>query len=224
MQDQHDYFLTRVSGVIHVGANNGYERELYHSFGLNVLWFEAIQEVYDELVTNIAEMPRQRAICALLTDRDGEAYQFNVANNRGASSSIYEFGEHRDIWPQVDYVSQRTLHSSTLDTLMCEAAIDPNAYQALVIDVQGAELLVLKGGEGTLRHCKYVKAEAADFASYIGAAKLEDLQRHLAPRGFTEMARHPFARHKNGGTYWDVTWQRVEQGFGRRGSERSGGG
>jgi FkbM family methyltransferase len=212
MQSQNDSFLTRISGVIHVGANSGQERELYDSFGLNVLWFEALQEVYEELVANIAKLPRQRAICALLTDRDGREYQFNIANNQGASSSIYEFGEHRNIWPQVDYVGQRTLRSAKLDTLMREPTIDPNSYQALVIDVQGAELLVLKGGEETLRHCNYIKAEAADFESYVGAAKLEDLHRYLAPLGFSEQSRHPFAHHDNGGTYWDVTWKRENRG------------
>src|SRR5215472_6662407 len=36
MQSQNDSFLTRISGVIHVGANTGQERGLYDSFGLNV--------------------------------------------------------------------------------------------------------------------------------------------------------------------------------------------
>jgi FkbM family methyltransferase len=210
MPGEHDGFLTKVSGVIHVGANAGQERQLYHELGLKVLWFEAIPKVYEELVANIAEMPRQNAICALLTDRDGEEYRFHVANNLGASSSIYEFGEHRDIWPQVEYVDQLTLRSSQLDTLMSAAEINRRDYQALVIDVQGAELLVLKGGKRTLRHCRYIKAEAADFDSYVGAARLQDLQRHLAPLGYREVARQPFAKHTNGGTYWDVTWERKD--------------
>src|SRR5215472_4628952 len=40
-----DSFLRGVSGVIHVGANTGQERELYEKFGLHVVWIEPIPEV-----------------------------------------------------------------------------------------------------------------------------------------------------------------------------------
>jgi hypothetical protein len=55
---------------------------------------------------------------------------------------------------------------------------------------------------------RFVKAEAADFESYIDCAKLEDLRQYLGPLGFKEIGRHPFASHPNGGTYWDVVWER----------------
>ena len=37
-----DAYLKRVTGVIHVGANAGQERELYASFHLDVVWIEPI--------------------------------------------------------------------------------------------------------------------------------------------------------------------------------------
>jgi len=206
-----DGFLSEVSGVIHVGAHAGQERDLYASHGLTVLWVEANPTLYATLCANIATYPKQRALCALVTDRDGSEYQFNLANNMGGSSSIFPLGLHRNIWREIDYVGQLPLRSTTLDTLMHNNAIDPSDYQALVMDVQGAELLVLTGGASTLRHCRYVKAEAADFESYIGAAKLEDLDRHLLPLGFREVARQSFGRLSTGGKdyhYWDVTWKR----------------
>ena len=44
-------------------------------------------------------------------------------------------------------------------------------YDALVLDTQGSELLVLKGAAGLLPNIKYVQAEVADFESYSGACR-----------------------------------------------------
>jgi FkbM family methyltransferase len=205
---QVDSFLRKVPGVVHVGANSGQERDTYQDFGLGVLWVEAIDEVFNELVRNISRHPRQKAFCALLTDQDDAEYQFHIASNEGASSSIYQFGECLDIWPELSYLSSRTLRSRRLDSLFHLENISPSDYPALVMDVQGAELLVLKGAGQMLGEFRFIKAEAADFESYVDCAKLDDLQQYLEPWGFKEIGRHPFATHPSRGTYWDVVWER----------------
>ena len=58
-----DDFLRSCSGVIHVGANSGQERELYAQHGLNVVWIEPIPEVY----TALAGTGRTMALGATLT-------------------------------------------------------------------------------------------------------------------------------------------------------------
>ena len=205
---QIDSFLRKVPGVVHVGANSGQERDAYRDLGLRVLWVEAIDEVFGELVKNIAAHPKQKAFCALLTDQDDAEHQFYIASNAGASSSIYQLGECLDIWPELSYVSSRRLRSTRLDSLLRRQGVSPSNYPALVMDVQGAELLVLKGAGQMLGEFRFVKAEAADFESYIDCAKLEDLRQYLEPFGFKEMSRNHFASHPNGGSYWDVVWQR----------------
>lgn len=202
-----DDFLGKVSGVLHIGANTGQERDIYRARGLDVLWIEPIPDVFEELVKNISDYPRQKALCALLSDQDSMEYPFHIANNRGASSSIFLFGQHRDIWPDVDYVATQYLVSTRLDTLLQRENVLPSAYPAMVIDVQGAELLVLKGAGQTLREFRFIKAEAADFECYVNAAKLDDLQRYLNPMGFAEISRHKFATHPKGSAYWDVVWE-----------------
>lgn len=205
---QTDCFLRRVPGVVHVGANSGQERDVYRDYGLRVLWIEAIDEVFGELVKNITGHTKQKAFCALVTDQDNAEYQFYVANNDGASSSIYQLGECLDIWPELNYLSSRRLRSTRLDSLLRREGISPSNYPALVIDVQGAELLVLKGAGQMLGEFRFVKAEAADFESYIHCDKLEDLRQYLEPFGFKEIFRNHFASHPNGGRYWDVVWER----------------
>src|SRR5882762_6712763 len=63
-----DRFLARISGVIHVGAHAGEERDQYAKLGLRVIWIEPIPEVFERLQANIAGYPDQRAIQSLITD------------------------------------------------------------------------------------------------------------------------------------------------------------
>lgn len=202
-------FLDSVTGVVHIGAHNGEERQLYDRHDLAVLWIEALPREFDILVANLADYPRQTALNALLTDRDGESHQFNVSSNSGLSSSIFEFAEHRDIWPSVTMVDTVALTSTTFGTLVAHHNISLAAYQAIVLDVQGAELLVLKGFGDLLAKFRFVKAEAADFEGYRGGATLRQLDDLLRPFGFIETARVVQARHPRRGTYWDIVWERM---------------
>jgi FkbM family methyltransferase len=199
-------FLRSARGVIHVGANVGQERELYRRHGLEVLWIEPIPDVFARLSANIAAFPQQRALQRLVTDRDEAAYEFNVANNDGESSSILALKEHRDVWPKVQFTRTITLSSTTLATLLARERIDLARYDALVMDTQGSELLVLRGAEPVLAHFKFIKTEVPDFEAYEGCAQLADIDRFLRDRGYEELARNRFASRPGGGHYYDVVY------------------
>jgi FkbM family methyltransferase len=210
-------FLREVRGVVHVGANLGQERDIYQQLGLRVAWIEPIREVFDQLVSNIAHYKDQRAFCALITDQDDVDYEFNIANNAGESSSIFKFGKHSDVWPEIAYLSVRKLRSTMLTTLFKRESLTPEMYPALVMDVQGAELLVLKGAWQLLTRFKFIKAEAADFEVYVGCPQLHDIKEFLGPLGFEEIARVPFANRPGGGTCWNVIWKHNEHATAERG-------
>ena len=202
-----DRFLTDVTGLVHVGANVGQERKLYAKLGLQVLWIEPIPEVFAALQSNLSGFPGQAALQALITDQDGAEYPFNVASNNGASSSILEFGQHRDIWPDVHFTNTITLKSLTLASLFRREGIDPTPYQALVMDTQGSELLVLKGAISMLGGFRYVKTEAADFESYAGCCQLSDIRAFMEKHGFIEHACQPFASRPEGGNYFNIVFK-----------------
>ncbi len=199
-------FLRSVRGVVHVGANVGQERELYRRYDLDVLWIEPLPDVFATLAANIAGFPRQRAIECLVTDRDDAPYEFNVANNGGESSSILALKQHRDLWPKVDFTTKITLRSSTLATLLARERIDALRYDALVMDTQGSELLVLQGAEPVLEHFRFIKTEVPDFEAYEGCAQLDDIARFLTARGYDELTRNRFASRAGGGSYFDVVY------------------
>ncbi len=201
-------YLRQISGVIHVGANAGQERELYARHGLDVIWIEPIPEVFARLKVNLRSFPRQRALQYLVADRDGARYDFHVANNEGLSSSILELGQHRDIWPEVEYERHIDLTGTTLAAIVGRENIDMQNYDALVMDTQGSELLVLKGAAPILGGFSYIKTEAADFDSYKGCAKLAELDAFLGAHGFRQRHCHLFASRPRGGGYYEVLYKR----------------
>jgi FkbM family methyltransferase len=204
-----DSYLRKATGVIHIGANDGRERHIYARYGLPVIWIEPIPEVFARLVEHLRDLPRQRAICDLVTDRDGAPYEFHVADNGGESSSVFEMADHRDIWPDVTFERTITLRSATLMTIVAREAIDLSVYSALVLDVQGAERLVLAGAGPLLERFRFIKLEAADFEAYRGGCQLGDLEPLLAAHGFRERRREMFARHPSGkGAYYDIVYER----------------
>ena len=102
---------------------------------------------------------RQQAINALLADEAGKAIELNIGNSGGASSSILPLEQHASIFPNVHYVESRKLVSSTLEKMISDYNIDLNTYQALTLDTEGAELLILQGGLSIRSHFDYIKCE-----------------------------------------------------------------
>lgn len=203
-----DRFLRRVSGVIHVGANTGGERDLYKKNGLRVVWIEPIPEIFRTLQANLAGYAEQRAFPALVTDRDNAEYPFHISNQSGASSSILDLKLHKDIWPNVSYERTITLTSTTLPSFFEREKISVRDYDALVMDTQGSELLVLKGADTILKHFKFIKTEVADFEAYTGCCQLKDIDQFLGERGFRKFSSHKFAERPGGGNYYDVVYER----------------
>jgi FkbM family methyltransferase len=202
-------FLRKVSGVIHVGANLGQERILYGNHGLNVIWIEPIPDVYQKLKRNLEHFPRQHAFQYLIADRDDAEYTFHISNNDGKSSSIFDLDLHKELWPTVSFQGEIRLKGLTLLSFVQKEGVDMGQYDALVLDTQGSELLVLKGASPLLPHFRYIKAEAADFESYAGCCKVEDLDSLLMQSGFVKRRQDRFASKAGIGSYYDVLYQRI---------------
>jgi FkbM family methyltransferase len=201
-----DYWLRRVTNVVHVGANAGQERAKYAKNDLGVLWIEPILSVFEELENNIRPYPKQIARWALVTDQSGKMVSLNLASNGGESSSIFEFADHDEIWPEIGFTGRIDMVSQSLDDIL---STDTRQYDGLVIDTQGSELLILKGASVTLSRLKYIKTEAANFEMYKGAARESDLVSFLELHGFDLLRRFPFAKKPDGsGEVSDLLFER----------------
>ena len=81
-----DYLVDKhkldISGVLHLGASTGQERDAYDTYCKGkVIWVEAIPKVYLDLQQNIKPYPQQTAYNACLNNVDGDEVVFNVSNN-----------------------------------------------------------------------------------------------------------------------------------------------
>ena len=206
-QAEHSY-LRKVRGVIHVGASEGQERDLYAAFGLNVIWVEPIPGVFQVLRDNISELQTQRALNYLVADEDGKEYEFHIANNSG-SSSILDLSKHKEMWPGITYTSTVTLKGVTL-TRICEVEhLDTRQFDALVLDTQGPEYKILTGATKLLANFKFIKVEVPDFDSYKGCCQIGQLSEFMLSQGFREHIRLPFMHVPEVGTYFNVLYKRL---------------
>jgi FkbM family methyltransferase len=203
-----DYFLNDVSGIIHVGANVGQERSLYDDLDLSVIWIEPIPDVYEKLKFNINNYKNQFAYNYLLTDLDDVEYDFKIANNGGESSSIFQMGSHKEIWPEIGFSSSSKMKSKTLLSFVNINKLNMEYYQGLILDTQGSELLVLRGSGDLLNNFKYIKIEVADFESYIGGPRPEEVESYLDQFGFKEARRETMVQKEGLGSYYNILYKK----------------
>ena len=183
----------RLETLVHVGAHLAQERHEYESCGYRkILWIEGSQQVHERLVTiveNHAGPAEHHTRCALLADRDGDEMELRTFGNDGMSSSIFSPTEELlRRWPNVTETGEvETILSSKLDTLLSGTEF-ANRTDVLVIDTQGAELLILQGGAETLASAKAVIAEVSTVPYYEGGVLFPEVNAFLARAGFTSMS------------------------------------
>lgn len=187
-------WLKNISGLVHVGANTGQEAALYDWLGLDVLWVEPLPEAFAALQANIAPFPKQSATRALATDTIGKTYQFKVTAGDGQSSSIFDLQGHKEIWPTIEIEKTIDIVSTTLDEILSGCG----NFDGLLMDTQGAELLVLQGADRSLPGFNFIRAEAANFELYKGAVLEPELTNYLLQRGFKLIHRSEWGFHPDG--------------------------
>ena len=206
---QESTIWTEVDAILHIGANYGQERDFYESHQLEVDWVEANPQVVNKLKEHIRKRPFQRAYQGLIAEVDGRECDCYISNNAGESSSIYDFGEHKKIWADVYFNDKIRLKTVTLGRFLNENKIKLRSRQGLVMDVQSAEHLVLKGAGELIRQFRWIKTEAADFELYQGGAQLCDLEAILIPLGFQEIEREVVKRVEGLGACYNVIYRKV---------------
>jgi FkbM family methyltransferase len=172
-------------GILHIGSNDGAECREYYANGIErTIWVEAIPAIYQQLLKNIEPYFDAIAFNECISDVDGKEVKFNISSNHGESSSFLEFGTHKDVHPDVSFVGSITCKTKRIDTLFRENDLDIKDYTFLNIDLQGAELLALKGMGNLLQEVKYIYTEVNKAELYIGCCLIEQLDEHLATFGF----------------------------------------
>ena len=194
-------------GVIHIGASTGQERYKYNENDLNVIFVEAIPDIFLKLKKNISIFNKQKAYLALITDRIKPNIKFYVASNNGESSSVLPPALHRKLYPQVSFPKKILLNSLSLGKFIEKYKLDLKNYDSLVLDTQGSELMILKGAKNYLHSFKFVKTEVCNFESYKGCAKFKVLNKFMLKNGFKIFRKEKFFSKLFIGSYFNITYK-----------------
>jgi FkbM family methyltransferase len=175
------YLKNKVKGAIHIGAHTCEELPFYNNLGLtneNIIWFEANPKLVE---SNKLKNPNIQIHQVMLAENNGEEREFMITNN-GQSSSFLEFGTHRQLYSEVVEVDRIKLKTSTLDSYNL-----PDNYNFINIDVQGAELHVLKGALETLKHIDFLYVEVNIHEVYVGCGMMHEVDSLVEPLGFNKV-------------------------------------
>ncbi len=177
-----EFYLRQCNGILHIGAHAAEEAQIYEDLGKKVLWIEGDPEVFSKLRLNIENFPRQEAICALLSDKNGSA-EFYVTDNHGFSSSLHPLTEKGHDWT-LKVVSVKNLETSRFDDLDISNLHD---YDFWVIDVQGHEFEVLNGALNSLSVAKWLLVEISTRQFYEGQKVFSEVDALLQSIGFVRL-------------------------------------
>lgn len=181
-------------GIIHIGAHLMEERNDYLLHDLkNTIWIEANPSKYNS-ISKINDTPNPE--CAFnyaITDTDNEELDFHITNN-GESSSILDLGKHSIHHPHIHVTETIKVKTKRLDSLIKENSIDINSYNFLNIDIQGAELLALKGAGNLINSIDFIYTEVNTAYLYKDCALMDEIDYYLSHFGFsrkeTEMTQY----------------------------------
>ena len=88
------------------------------------------------------------------------------------------------------YVKESIQKTITIDSFFARNHIDPSLYTFWNFDIQGAELMALKGATNALKHAKALYLEVNVKELYKGGALLAEIDSFLEPLGFMRVLTH----------------------------------
>lgn len=170
----------KISGILHIGGHLCEEIEDYEKYisRNKILWIEAIPENVDKCKAIYKNLLIENEVVSDVI----EETNFYISNN-GQSSSMLEFGLHKDLYPDIYYkASFKTKTIPTFDVI--EKYINDIKFNFLNLDIQGAELKALKGLGDYLNNVDYIYTQVNSNYLYKNCALVGEIDEYLSKFGF----------------------------------------
>jgi len=181
-----------VTGVFHLGAHECEEMWAYEKLGVSqqdIVWVDAIHSN----VTRATRRGVPNVYNAVITDKDNDTVVFNVSNNV-QSSSVLEFGTHALEHPQVKFVDKIEMDTITVNTFLDGLPMDAKKLNFWNFDIQGAELMALRGSLKYLCNADILYLEVNEKPLYKGCGLMTEVDAFLTQHSFqrvvTKMTPH----------------------------------
>lgn len=173
----------RPSGVLHVGAHQGNEISTYRKNGIKkVVFIEANPNLASRLRDRFTDQADVKVIEAAASETEGRA-TFNITSF-DQSSSLLPLKEHARLYPKIKVDHSVEVRTARLDDLLAEAGVDFQAIDFIAMDIQGAELMALRGATSCLENVKALQIEINYKQLYEGCALIFEIDEFLAKHDF----------------------------------------
>ena len=138
-----------------------------------IIWIEANPEKYRNIEKKIINHKNMYLGKFAASSKEG-LVKLNIANN-GQSSSILEFGTHKQSYPKIEYTSKIDVEERTIDSWIEENIKDIKLFNFINIDTQGYELEALKGMKKQLKYVDYLYLEVNFRQVYKNCPELDEV-------------------------------------------------
>ena len=176
-----DKYKMTFKGAIAAGVHWAEEHNDYLKAGIDkFVYIEPCTDAFDVLVgkfLNNASVTLFKVACG---EQEGEFDMYVSKDNQGQSNSLLKPELHIFQHPEVKFNEMETVKVMPMDKL----EFDRKDYNLLVMDVQGAEGMVLKGAKETLPFIDYIYTECNRDETYSGNMQIDEMDEFLAEFGF----------------------------------------
>ena len=183
----------KTNKVIFIGSNAMNEIRFYKNTYNSGIFIEADVNIFLQLKQNLEHINKINdsnyiPINQLITDEDGKKYDFNIFNNNSGSSSIYKSNEEHWAWSNVKQIDTLECYSKKMSTMLKELEWGDKCFDVL-IDVQGAELKVLKSFDNYIDNINCIQVECSSKQYYVGQTTVDEVNDYLTDKGFVLLNR-----------------------------------
>lgn len=186
--DNLECFGIRPKGVIHVGAASGEEYDVYKAHGIEwQVWIEPQPDIYIDLQCRVRWSTFIKTFNVACGQRAGKFAMYRLKGNKGHSNSLMRPKRHLDLHPENTIESSIMVDVVKLDDLLMNFDLEGGPHDLMVVDVQGYELEVLKGGERAVSRMKSIIVEVNAEEMYEGCPLVGEVDEWMEKRGLIRM-------------------------------------
>jgi len=175
----------QVHGVLHIGAHELEERSFYnHTLNVSdndIVWVDA----NPELVNKAVVAGNKNVYCGAIS-ADEKELDFKISNN-GQSSSLLDFGLHKQHYPWINYVNTIKVKTETLGSFFTRNNLDGKKYNFWNLDIQGVEYDVLRAATEFFSSVDAIYTEVNIAEVYKGCGLLSQIDELLEGYRFTRI-------------------------------------
>lgn len=177
-------FLPENAVVLEAGAHVGSD-----TIEMAVLWpkatiyaFEPVPEIFNDLVQNTAYFPNVHRYPVALSDKSGRATFYVSSGDSDQAGSLLKPNDHLKYHPGVLFTKTIEVDCVNLDEWAQKNNVDHIDFMWL--DMQGAELMVLKAAPKILRTVKMIVTEVNFYETYAGCPLYPEVKKWFESQGF----------------------------------------